>query len=103
MGFPHGSAVKNLPAMWVPSLGWEDPLEAEMAACSSLLAWKPPWIEEPRGVAKSRTRLSMSRPCCGKYFKMLARSTWGQRPRGAPFMFEAGSMTCAHVLILLIW
>ena len=33
--------------MWVQSLGQEDPLEEEMAACSSVLAWKIPWIEEP--------------------------------------------------------
>ena len=29
------------------SLGWEDPLEKEMAAHSSTLAWKIPWTEEP--------------------------------------------------------
>ena len=28
-------------------LGWEDPLEKEMAAHSSTLAWKIPWTEEP--------------------------------------------------------
>ena len=42
--------VKRLPAMWetlVRSLGWEDPLEKEMAAHSSTLAWKIPWTEEP--------------------------------------------------------
>ena len=42
--------VKNLPAMqetWVRSLGWEDPLEKEMANHSSILAWEIPWIEEP--------------------------------------------------------
>ena len=42
--------VKNLPAMWetwVWSLGWGDPLEKEMAAHSSILAWKIPWITEP--------------------------------------------------------
>ena len=41
--------VKNLPAVqetWVRSLGWEDPLEKEMATHSSTLAWKIPWIEE---------------------------------------------------------
>ena len=49
MGFPHGSAVKNPPAvqeMWVRSLGWEDPLEKEMPTHSSLLAWEIPWTEE---------------------------------------------------------
>ena len=59
MGFvdlPGGSAVKNLPAMqetqemWVQSLGWEDPLEEEMATHSSILAWKIPWTEEPDGL-----------------------------------------------------
>ena len=32
---------------WVPSLGWEDPLEKEMATHSSILAWRIPWTEEP--------------------------------------------------------
>ena len=42
--------VKCLSAMqetWVQSLGWEDPLEKEMAVHSSSLAWKIPWTAEP--------------------------------------------------------
>ena len=42
--------VKSLLAMWetwVPSLGWDDPLEKEMATHSSILACKIPWAEEP--------------------------------------------------------
>ena len=42
--------VECLSAMqetWVRSLGWEDPLEKEMAAHSSILAWKIPWMVEP--------------------------------------------------------
>ena len=42
--------VKGLPTMretWVRSLGWEDPLEKEMATRSSALAWKILWMEEP--------------------------------------------------------
>ena len=42
--------VKNLPAMWetwVQFLGWEDPLNKEMATHSSTGAWKIPWMEEP--------------------------------------------------------
>ena len=35
---------------WVPSLGWEDPLEKEMATHFSILAWPIPWMEEPGGV-----------------------------------------------------
>ena len=32
---------------WVWSLGWEDPLEKEMATHSSTLAWEIPWTEKP--------------------------------------------------------
>ena len=42
--------VKRLSAMQetrVPSLGFEDPLEKEMAAHSSILAWEIPWTAEP--------------------------------------------------------
>ena len=42
--------VRNLAAMWetcVRSLGWEDPLEEQMATHSSILAWRIPWTEEP--------------------------------------------------------
>ena len=45
--------VKNLPAMQetqVLSLGWEDPLEKEMATHSSILAWRIPWTETPGGL-----------------------------------------------------
>ena len=48
--------VKNLPAMqetqetWVWSLGWEAPLEKEMATHSSIFAWGVPWTQEPRGL-----------------------------------------------------
>ena len=48
--------VKNSPAIQktletqVPSLGWEDPLEEEMATHSSILAWRIPWTEEPGGL-----------------------------------------------------
>ena len=45
--------VKHLPTMWetqVWSLGWEDPLEKEMATHSSTLAWKIPWMEECCGL-----------------------------------------------------
>ena len=45
--------VKNPPAIQktqVGSLGWEDPLEKEMATHSSILAWRIPQTEEPRGL-----------------------------------------------------
>ena len=37
----------------VRSLGWEDPLEKEMATHSSILAWRILWTEEPRGLHPS--------------------------------------------------
>ena len=66
MGFPGGSAVKNLPAMpktRVQSLGQEDLLEKEMATYSSVLVWEIPWTEEPGRLQfmvlqKSQTQLS---------------------------------------------
>ena len=45
--------VKNPPAMQetqVQSLGWENPLEKEMASHFSILAWRIPWTEEPGGL-----------------------------------------------------
>ena len=43
-------SIKSLLALQetqVRSLGWEDPLEKQMATLSSILAWETPWIEEP--------------------------------------------------------
>ena len=48
--------IKNWPAMQqtqetrVRSLGWENPLEEEMATYSGILAWEIPWTEEPGGL-----------------------------------------------------
>ena len=42
--------VKNVLVIWdtwVPSLGWEDPLEKGTATHSSILPWRIPWTEEP--------------------------------------------------------
>ena len=45
--------VKNPPTMQetqVQFLGWEGPLEKEMATHSSILAWRIPWTEKPGGL-----------------------------------------------------
>ena len=50
MGFCGGTEGRESPVMQeiqVRSLGWEDPLEKEMAIHSSILAWRIPWTEEP--------------------------------------------------------
>ena len=58
-GFSDDSEVNNPPAVQetqetqkaqVSSLGRKDPLEEEMATCSSILAWRIPWTEERRGL-----------------------------------------------------
>ena len=54
-------SVKNLPAvleMPVPSLGWEDPLEKEMATHSNILVWKVPRAEEPGGLQSTGSQKS---------------------------------------------
>ena len=55
IGLPwHLQLLKDPPAVmqesWVPSLGWEDPLEKGMATYSSIPAWEIPWTEEPGGL-----------------------------------------------------
>ena len=55
--------VKNPPALqetWVPSPGWEGPLQEGMATHSSILAWRIPmvkgtWWATIHGIAKSQT------------------------------------------------
>ena len=53
-GFPGGPVVNDPPAnagdtggVAVRPLGWEDPLEKEMATHSSILDWEIPWTEGP--------------------------------------------------------
>ena len=53
MGSLVAQMIKNLAAIketQVWPLGWEDPLEKEMATHSSILAWEIPWREEPGGL-----------------------------------------------------
>ena len=62
----EAQSVKNSPAVqetWIQSLGWEDPLEKEMATHSSILAWRIPknrgaWWATVHGVTKNQIRLS---------------------------------------------
>ena len=89
-GFPQ--AIKCLPTMQeicVQSLGQEDLLEKEMAAHSSILDWKIPWMEEPGGLqsmGSQRVRhgwatslsLSLSRLCSLWTVEMFAWSSQRQ-------------------------
>ena len=42
--------------MLVRSLGWEDPLQEDMATHSSILAWRIPWTEQPGGLWSMRSQ-----------------------------------------------
>ena len=42
--------MQEIQEMWVRSLGWENPLEKEMATRSSILGGKVSWTEEPGGL-----------------------------------------------------
>ena len=79
--------VKSPPAVWetwVRPLGWEDPLEKEMATHSRILAWRITWAEEPGGLQSLRSQrvwhnratdtLSFSGSPCGSEVKNLPAS-----------------------------
>ena len=83
--------VKNPSAMretWVPSLGWEDPLEKGKATDSSILAGEFHGLCLVHGVTNSRTRLSdfhsPTKPCqesrCPTKRGMPSTSLWATRP-----------------------
>ena len=65
--------------MWVQSLGWEDPLEKEMATYSSILAWKITWTEESGGLQFITWKIS-----------------WTEEPGGLQSM---GSQRVGHDLV----
>ena len=44
----------------VQSLGWENPLEEDMATCFSILVWEIPWTEEPGGLQPGSQELDMT-------------------------------------------
>ena len=63
-GFPTGSDSKNLPMVqenWVRSLGWEDPLEKEMANNSNIFAWRISRTQEPGGLPLGSQRVGHNR------------------------------------------
>ena len=70
--------VKNPPATgetWVPSLGWEDPLEKGKATHSSILAWRIPWtiqwgLRESDTTERLSLRCTYKRICCARFTKL---------------------------------
>ena len=71
--------LKRLPAMWetwVRSLGWEDPLEKEMATHSSILAWRIPWMEELCGLQSTGRKESDMAEWLHFHFHFGVFSSW---------------------------
>ena len=65
---------------WVRFLGWEDPLEKEMATHSSILAWKIPWTEEPLrlpSLGSQRVDTTEQLHFTSLYFSAADASVWG--------------------------
>ena len=59
LDFLVAQTVKCLSTMQetrVQSLGWEDPLEKEVAIHSSTISWKIPWTEEPGRLQSMRSQ-----------------------------------------------
>ena len=48
--------MEEMQEMRVESLGWEDPLEKEMATHPNILAWRVPWTEEPGGLQSKESQ-----------------------------------------------
>ena len=86
--------VENLPAVQtqIPSLGQEDPLEKGKSTCSSIFAWRIPWIEEPgRLLSMGWLRVGHDRATNTNYRAVrsdLARMVIGPKLRSpAPYSF----------------
>ena len=69
----------------VRSLGWEDPLEKEMATLSTVLAWRIPWTEEPGGLQPmgSQSHLEVFTTFFNLILNLAIRSSWSE-PQSAP-------------------
>ena len=53
--------MQEMLEMWVPSLGWDDPLEKGMATHSSILAWEIPQTEKPDWLQSMGSQKSWAR------------------------------------------
>ena len=89
-----GQMVKHLPTMWetwVQSLGWEDPLEKEMATHSSTLAWKIPWTEERGGASGKEPAYQCRRPKRRRFSPWVGKIPWRRKWQSIPVLLPGKS------------
>ena len=92
--------VKNPPEMQETqemqdlTLGWEDPLEKEMATRSSILAWRIPWTEEPKELQSMRSE-GQDRATWHTLPTVSGSLSWPPLPRcSSPVMSPAFASSC---------
>ena len=85
--------------MWVQSLGWEDPLEQEMATHSSILAWELPWTKKsgrPQSTGSQRVGHNEHSMCSQLSIfldLLLVSRVWGPQNSMVYFHFILFSVT----------
>ena len=106
--------VKNLPAVqetWVPSLGWEDPLEKGVATHSSILAWRIPWtvwsvghkeLDTTERSSHSHTQsMSLHKKVCPRFPFPSQLNTWpgSSGPVWMRVGMEEGRVACVRLSV----
>ena len=91
----------------VRSLGWEDPLEKEMATHSSILAWRIPWIEEPCGLqstgSQSWTQLSDFKKKWGGIMVKITKNNFLTFPYPPVLTWSPQMGLCLQVSVSLVF
>ena len=74
----------------VQSLGWEDPLEKEMATHSSILAWEIPWTKEPSRLQSMRSQ-RLGHDCTNKQQQRTTHLGQGS-PKSVALFWAPGAL-----------
>ena len=91
--------------MRVQSLGWEDPLEKEMATHSSSLAWEIPWTEEPDGLQSmglQKIRIQLSNQTTTIPHPNITSIWEGLKVEGSPLLFSM-QLTTSRAMLRKSW
>ena len=99
--------IKHLPAMRetrIRSLGWEDPLEKEMATHSSILAWGIPWTEEPGGLQSTGSqRVGQLQPTCLPWAFIYCYENLYCNVMDEHFLLKISNFVLSYLRLYIIW